>query len=143
MDKKVIVLVGAVVTLVGLFLPIVDAPIIGSVNLLLPGGGIGDGVFVLVFVIIAGVLAMLGKAKHAVWPAIAALGFIAYKFFELKGAVDRSAALIAQTPGAAEFAQSVGGATQINMIGWLVLVLGAVIMLVGGAMGWKAGPPAA
>ncbi len=143
MDKKLVVLIGAAVTIVGLFLPIINAPIIGSVNMLLPGGGIGDGVFVLVFVVIAAVLALLGKTKHAVWPAIGALGFIGYKFFELKGAVDRSMAMISANPEAAQYVESMGGGVQINWIGWIVLALGAIIMLVGGAMAWKSNPPAA
>jgi hypothetical protein len=137
MDKKLLVLVGAAVTIVGLFLPIVSVPILGSVNMLLPAGGIGDGIFVLVFAVIAAALALLGHVRHAVWPAIGALGFICYKFFELKGAVDQGAATIAATPGAAEYAESMGGTTQMNMLGWAVLGIGALLMLVGGAMGWK------
>jgi hypothetical protein len=143
MDKKLIVLIGAAVTIVGLFLPIVSVPIVGSVNMLLPGGGIGDGIFVLVFVVIAAVLALLGKTRHAVWPAIAALGFIGYKFFELKGAVDRSMATLSSNPEAAQYLESIGGGVQINWLGWIVLGLGALVMLVGGAMAWKSNPPAA
>lgn len=140
MDKKLVVLIGAAVTIVGLFLPIVDAPIIGSLNMLLPGGGIGDGVFVLVFVVIAAALALLGKTRHAVWPAVGALAFIGYKFFELKGSIDQS---MAANPEAAQILESMGGGVQINWLGWIVLALGAVIMLVGGAMAWKNSAPAA
>jgi len=143
MDKKLIVLIGVVVTIVGLFLPIITAPIVGSINMLLPGGGVGDGIFVLVLIAVAGVLALMGQVRHAVWPALGSLGFICYKFFELKGAVDASAAQIAATPGAAEFAEQLGGATQINWIGWIVLVLGCLITLVGSATAWKSAPPAA
>ena len=143
MDKKMVVLIGVVVTIVGLFLPIVSLPIVGSANLLMPGGNIGDGIFVLVFAVIAGVLALVGQTRHAVWPAICALGFTAYKFFELKGQVDQSTALISSNPAAAQYVESMGGGVQMNMLGWLVIILGCVVMLVGGAMAWKSAPPSA
>lgn len=147
MDKKMIVLIGAAVTIVGLFLPIVNLPIVGSINLLMPPTGIGDGIFVLIFAVIAGVLALLGHVKHAVWPAICAIGFTAFKFFQLKGPMDeaaeRVAALTAGNPQAAEYLNQMGGGASMNMLGWLVIIVGCIVMLVGGAMAWKSAPPSA
>lgn len=137
MDKKMLALIGVAVLIVGLFLPIITLPIVGSVNLLMPGGGIGDGIFVLVFALIAGGLALAGHVKHVIWPALGSLAFIGYKFFEMKGAIDSGRDRIAEQGGGSEMAAALGNAMQINYLGWGVLVIGAVILLVAGVTAWK------
>lgn len=138
MDKKFIVLVGVVALIAGVFLPVVTVPVVGSINLLQPpGGGMGDGIFILGFAVLAGLLAILGQAKHALWPALAALGFVVYEFINLKGVIDEQAAQIAATPGAAELVDAVGGASSMNWVGWIVLGLGGLLAVVGSVLAWK------
>ncbi|HYI47937.1 MAG TPA: hypothetical protein VEX35_05670 [Allosphingosinicella sp.] len=141
MDKKILALVGVVVIVIGLFLPIVSSPF-GSLNMLLPGGGIGDGIFILVFALVAGGLALVGQVRHVVWPALLSLGFIAWKFFQLKGAVDTGRDRFAEQAGASEFQANYGEIMQINYLGWAVLCIGALVLLVAGIMAWS-GPKAA
>lgn len=141
MDKKVLALVGVAVLVVGLFLPIITMPIVGSLNLLLPGGGIGDGIFVLVFALIAAGLALVGQVRHVIWPALVSLGFIGWKFFQLKGAIDAGRDQVMMQGGGSEYAEAFGDAMQLNYLGWAVLCIGAIILLVAGIMAWT-GPKA-
>ena len=142
MDKKILALVGVAVLVVGLFLPIMSLPIVGSVNMLLPGGGIGDGIFILVFALVGGGLAMVGQVRHVVWPALCALAFTAWKFFQLKGAVDSGRDQIAAQTGGADF-EAAFGVMQINYLGWAVLFIGGVILLVAGVTAWTGARAAA
>jgi hypothetical protein len=147
MNGKLLVLIGAVATIAGLFLPVADTinPADGtamSINFLLPGGSLGDGIVTLALAVIAAVLALINQTRHAVWPAIIGLGYLAWRFIEIKGATDQATSLLAMM--APEQAQNyhIG----INILGWAVIVLGTVITLVGGAMAWKgaaASPPPA
>jgi hypothetical protein len=145
MDRKILALVGVVVIIIGLFLPIMNLPIVGSMNMLLPGtGGVGDGIFILVFALIAGGLALVGQVKHVVWPALASLGFIAWKFFEFKGAIDQGYDQVAAQSGGMESATAAfGEAVQMNYLGWAVLCIGSLILLVAGIMCWTGARPAA
>jgi hypothetical protein len=141
MDKKILALVGVAVIVVGLFLPIMSLPIVGSVNMLLPGGGIGDGIFVLVFALVGAGLALVGQVRHVIWPALASLAFIGWKFFQLKGAVDAGRDQV-MAQGGADYVAAYGDAIQMNYLGWAVLCIGSIVLLVAGIMAWT-GPKAA
>jgi hypothetical protein len=134
MDKKLLALIGAAVLIVGVFLPIVSLPVVGSMNLLMPGGAVGDGVFVVGFAVIAGGLALMGKMRHVIWPALAALAFIVWKLLQIKGVLDTATAT---------YGDQVGTVVAMNWLGWAVLLAGALLLVYAGATSWKSSPPAA
>jgi disulfide bond formation protein DsbB len=137
MDKRLLVLVGAALLVVGVFLPVANVQQ-DSLNLLLPRGSLGDGIFILVLAAIGAALALAGKTRHAIWPAMLSLAFLVWKYFQIKQAVDHAHAVIAEIGGGSEYATSVSDSMQMNMIGWAVLAIGAIVMILGAAMAWNA-----
>jgi hypothetical protein len=138
MNSKLLALVGAVITIGGLFLPVLDTinPLTAqamSVNFLLPNGELGDGIVTLVLAVIAALLALINQTKHVVWPALIGLGYLAWRFFEIKGAADQAQTMLAMLPPEQAANFHVG----VNYLGWGVLALGIVITLVAGATAWK------
>lgn len=143
MNNKILVLVGAVVTIAALFLPIANSVDMAtgapkSINFLLPDGSLGDGIVTLGFAVVAALLALLNQTKHAVWPAALGLGYLVWRFLEIKNATDSASALVAQFAPDSPQAAGIG----VNFLGWGVLFAGTVITLIGAAMAWK-GPAAA
>jgi hypothetical protein len=128
MNSKLLVLFGAVLTIVGLFLPIAGAtdPMTGettNLTFLLPMGQLGDGIVTLVLAIVAALLAIFNQTKHAVWPSLIGLCYLVWRFMEIKGAADLSG-------------------VEVNYLGWGVLFAGTVITLLAGLTAWKKAPVA-
>lgn len=140
MDKKILVLIGAVVMIVGLFLPMI-ADSTRSMGMLLPpeGGVEWRGVVMLVLALAAAGLALAGQVKHALWPGVAALGFLAYLFFDVKGKLDRLQEVLSQIGPETSFSRDM--TMHLASLGWIVLGAGAVIVIVSAAMAWKGGSP--
>lgn len=133
MDKKMIALLGAVLLIVGSFLPIANLPILGSINLTMPGGSVGDGVFVIALAVIAAVLALMGKVRHVIWPGLCALAFVIWKYLQVKSALDTALA---------PYGDQLNDTVQMNWLGWGVLLVGALVVIVAGITSWKSAPPA-
>lgn len=138
MDKKLLALVGAAMLIGGLFLPLATR-LEGSQALLLQDGTVSwKGLVVLALAVLAGVLALIGQTRHALWPAAAAAGFIAWQFFIVKGELDSLRAMFAQ---AGITADSLDTHVKMEYLGWSVLAAGAVILIVAAILAWK-DPPA-
>lgn len=133
MNNKLLALIGAALLIVGVLVPVVSLPIVGSMNLLMPGGNVGDGIFVVVLAAIAGGLALAGKTRHVVWPGLASLAFIVWKYFQIKSAMDVQLADPA-------LAGVLGGSVQMNLLGWGVLGVGALLLVYAGFSAWKGAP---
>lgn len=133
MNNKLLALIGAALLIVGVLVPVVSLPIIGSMNLLMPGGNVGDGIFVVVLAAIAGGLALAGKTRHVVWPGLASLAFIVWKYFQIKSALDVQLADPA-------LASVLGASVQMNLLGWGVLGVGALLLVYAGFSAWKGAP---
>ena len=123
MNNKLLALFGAVLTIVGLFLPIAGGvdPLSGatiSINLLLPAGEVGDGIVTLALAIVAALLAIFNQTKHVVWPALIGLGYLVWRFIEIKGAADLTG-------------------VSLNYLGWGVLFVGTITTLLAGVTAWK------
>jgi hypothetical protein len=140
MNSKSITLAGAVVLIIGLFLPIFTVMGAISISLFLPGQGVSiDGIVGMACAILAGILALINQSKWAVIPGLIALGLLGYDYFRMQTELSGGGTTIT-----AEQAAAVAEMASVNFIGWGVMGLGAVLILVGGAMGWKASaPPAA
>jgi hypothetical protein len=141
MNNKVLTLAGAVVLIIGLFLPI--ASIFGiSTNILMPPGESisGPGIILLACAVLGGILALINQTKFAVLPAVGALGFLVWKYMELKNGLDTATA---GAGASAEMSAAISELASINILGWAVMGVGALIMLVGSAMAWKSSPTTA
>ena len=122
MNNKILALVGVVLTIAGLFLPIASgADASGTtvnITFLLPNGELGDGVVTLGLAVVAALLAIFNLTKHVVWPALIGLGYLVWRFLEIKGVADMMG-------------------VSVNYLGWGVLFVGTVITLAAGAMAFS------
>lgn len=135
MNSKSITLAGAVVLIIGLFLPALNVMGMGF-SLLLPGGNVTvSGLILAGCAVLAGVLALINQSKWAVIPGLGAIGWLILQFIEAQKQVSGGGDV---PPEAAEMVAAMGAS--LNYIGWGVMGLGAVLILVGGAMGWKSSP---
>ena len=134
-DGKTLALVGAALMFVGAFMPIVSAPLIGSLNYF--QNGRGDGVLIVVLAIATAALALTGRTRHVLWTGIGSLALLAFTFIrfqsgmaEMRSRMDED---LADNPfrGLAEAAV---GSVQLQW-GWAVLVLGAGLVVYAG---WQA-----
>lgn len=140
MNSKVLTLAGAVILIVGLFLPIFSVMGMISINLLSPGGNVSiDGIVILACAVLAGLLALVNQGKWAVIPGLIAIALLVWDYFRLQTELS-GAGSTAMTP---DQAAAVSQFVQVNILGWGVMGLGAVLVIVGGAMGWKRSAPVA
>ena len=139
MNSKSITLAGAVILIIGLFLPIFTVMGAISISFFSPGQGVSiDGIVAMACAVLAGILALMNQSKWAVIPAIAALGLLGYDYFRMQTELSGGGTTIT-----AEQAAAIGEMASVNFIGWGVMGLGAVLILIGGAMGWKSSAPTA
>jgi hypothetical protein len=140
MNSKTITLAGAVVLIIGLFLPIVSVFGI-SMNLLMPPGqGVTvSGLILLACAALGGILALINQSKWAVIPGIGAVGWLVFQYMEAaKGLSGQGGGDVPP-----EAAEALAQMASLNYLGWGVMGLGAVLILIGGAMGFKSSAPAA
>ncbi|WP_395612962.1 hypothetical protein [Allosphingosinicella sp.] len=132
MNAKTLTLAGAVVLIIGLFLPAVNVMGMG-LSLLMPGGSITvSGLILLACAVLAGLLALVNQTKWAVIPGLGAVGWLVFQFLEAQKGLSGGGDI---PPEAAEALAAL--APSLNYIGWGAMGVGAVVMLLGGAMGWK------
>ena len=129
---KIIVIVGAVLLAIGVFLPLVRAPLVGSVNYIASGEYRGVAMFALA--VVALILALVDLTKHAVWPGIASIGVVAFSYYKVQtfveGFEDRFGDGVVR-----RFVEKATNTIQMEW-GWVALVLGATLILTGGALAW-------
>lgn len=127
-DNKTLALVGAALLFVGVFMPILSVPIVGSVNYFMNGKG--DGTIVLVLALVAAGLALSGRVRDVVWPGAASLAMLAISFLRFRsGMAEMRARMESDLAGNPfrGFAEAAMGSIQIQW-GWAVLALGAAIV---------------
>ena len=140
MDKKLIAIIGGVILIVGAFLPIASGG--GqSASFMFPGAGTSwEGLVLVACGLLGAILAFIGQARHSVWFGIIALGLVIWKYFDAKKAFDAMGSQVSGVELPPEIAAQM---PSLNMHGWGVLALGALVLIIGGAMAWKGSAPAA
>jgi hypothetical protein len=138
MNSKTLTLAGAVILIIGLFLPAVNMMGMG-LSVLLPGGQLNaPGLILVACAVLGGALALVNQTKWAVVPGLAAIGYLVWQYLEAQKSLSGGGDL---PPEAAEAIAQL--APSLNYLGWGVMGLGAVLILAGGAMGFKSSAPAA
>lgn len=139
MNAKTLTLAGAVALIIGLFLPIISVMGISANLIMPPGQGVtGSGLILAGCAVLGGILALIGQAKWAVIPGLAAVGWLVFQYLEAQKQLSGGGDM---PPEAAEMLAAMS--PSMNYLGWGVMALGAVLILIGGAMGWKSSAPAA
>lgn len=116
MLRKILALLGAAEVIAGTLLPIAETNN-GKLALLVRDGGVGwEGLILVALAILAVALALLGHAKHVLWPALLLLCFATWRFLDWQG-----------NPGG----------TNMGIPPWAVLGVGALTLVVAGALPWR------
>lgn len=130
MSKRNIALAGAALLVIGLFLPIVTLPIIGTVNLF-NGGTNWLALALLALGAIAAGLALRDRTGDAIFPGTAAAAILIYKFVSLQWTISEMRASLTENLKDNPFAgiaQAALSGVQLQW-GWLVLGAGAAAMV--------------
>ena len=135
MDSRILGIVGGVLLLIGVFCPLVGVDFMGqsmSVSYIGSGTGTSWEGLVLILLGIAGIaLAAMRKGRLLIVPGIVAIAILAYDYFSFKSKMSESLA------GAGDaMRQQMEDAVSMKW-GWIVLLLGAIALLIAGAMGGK------
>lgn len=132
---KVLAIVGAALLILGVFLPLADIPLRGSLNMADRGwpawvmAGLGAA---------AALLALANLTRHAIWPGIGALALLGYAYALVNGEIARSRARLEEGLGDDPF-----GAVRALVVsetrleyGWAVLAFGALLAIAAGVAAW-------
>lgn len=119
----------------GVFAPLMSAPIVGHINYF--RGGKGDGVFVLALAIIAALMAAAQAYRWLLAVGAACTFLIGYAFADhLTRLLRAQEALLAKTDsGLGDALASLAANSMQLEWGWLLLVVGAILLLAAGMMG--------
>jgi zinc-ribbon domain len=132
--RKLLGLAGAAVLFVGVFIPILSVPIVGSINYF--QNGRGDGVIIVVFALLAALFSAR-RAYRLLWiPGLACLALLVYTFISVQSKLAEAKAAMTADLADNPFkgvAEAIAGSIQLQW-GWAVLVLGAVLLLVAAVM---------
>lgn len=132
MTNRNFVFAGAILLLVGLFVPIVSMPFVGNVSIF----GNGSNLFAYVLLAVAGLAAFIAfktRSQDAVWPGGAAAVLVAALFVELQVRISSAKSQFAEAMADNPFGGMASGmldAIQLQW-GWLVLVAAVASLLYG------------
>ena len=129
MTYRNMIFLGAALLVVGLFMPIVTMPMVGSVNLF-GNGGNAAGLVLMALAALGAGLTLKDRPSDAFWPAVAACGVLAYCFARLQYGLARMRESLRELEGNpfAGLAEGAMGNVQIQW-GWLLLAVGAGTMV--------------
>ena len=138
MDSRILGIVGGVLLLIGVFCPLIFVEPL-ALNISYIGSGAGtswEGLLLILLGIAAIALAVLRKYKLLLVPGLIALAIIAYDYFSFKSKMSE------MMSSAGSRSSELENAVQMKW-GWIVLILGALVLLVAGAMGRNLPAPGA
>ncbi len=137
MDSRILGIIGGVLLIIGTFCPLVYVEFLDqSVTYFSPRAS-WEGIVMILLGIVAIALAVLRKYKLLLIPGILSLAIAAYDYFSFKSQL--SAAVGRVDESVREQAENA-----ISMKwGWIVFILGGLILLAAGALGKNAPAPGA
>ena len=123
--KQILGLVGSIILILGVFMPLISMPIMGSLNYI--QNGKGDGLFILLLAVVSLILVVLKKYKGLWFTGFGSLAIMAYTFINLQIWISESQRELAGNLFA-------GLATVQLQWGWAVLTIGAVLIIASAAI---------
>lgn len=132
--RQLLGITGALLLFVGVFMPIVKAPLLGDMNFF--QNGHGDGVYVLPLAIGAFALAVTRRYSALLWPGLLAAAVLAFSFYRVQTRLSEMTARLntelADNPfrGLAEVAAK---SVQLEW-GWAVMAAGVALVITAGLM---------
>ena len=144
MDSRILGIVGGVLVLLGIFLPLVTVTI-GQAGMSQSvsffdsiKGGSWEGWVLLLLGIASIILAVLRQYKFLIVTGVITLAIVVLNYVNMKSS-------LAKAMGSAdpETLERMGVDVSTNWLGWLVLIIGSLILIAAGATGKNAPAPAA
>lgn len=130
--KLILALAGAALLVVGVFLPIVSMPMVGSVNYF--ANGRGDGIIIIILAAAAAALALTRKFKFVTFVGLASLALVTFTLFRLISGLNTARAEMEKSLAGNPF-KGLGDAflssIQVQW-GWLPLVVGSFLVMAAG-----------
>lgn len=131
MNRKTIIgLSGSAILVIGIFLPMVSVPILGSINYF--RNGHGDGVIVLLLATVSVIITLSKKYKWLLYTGAASIALLGYTLYNVYNGISRAKSEmqvdLADNPfkGLATLAAE---SFQLEW-GWAVMLLGAVMLII-------------
>ena len=124
--KQILGVAGSLLLFVGVFVPIISMPIIGSLNYF--QNGKGDGVIILVLALISLVLTLTRKYKALLITGLLSLAVMLFTFISFKMRINDMKNSLGDNPFAKGIADLALQTVQIQW-GWAVLVIGACLII--------------
>lgn len=121
--KQILGFTGAAILVIGVFMPVVSLPIVGSINYY--NNGNGDGLLIIVFAIISAIVVYIKKYPWLYATAAASLLVIAYDFLNVQSKISD----LRQQFGDNVYSNLILNSIQMQW-GWAVLVIGALLLIV-------------
>lgn len=126
---QILALAGCAVLIVGVFVPLLSLPIIGSITYV--SNGRGDGIIVLVLVAISGILAMARKYQGLWFTGLASLALMGFTFTNLQTRLGQARAEMHKELQGNPFAglgEAALAGVQLQW-GWAILLIGASLVV--------------
>ena len=123
--RKLLGLIGSTVLFLGVFCPIISAPIVGSMNYF--QNGKGNGAIVLMLAVMSLALTLLGRYKLLWFTALASAALLLHTFINFQ----RGMSVLAKESQSEPFAGLAEGMAQTVQLQWgfALLVIGVVILM--------------
>jgi hypothetical protein len=118
-------LLGSLFLIFGVFTPLFSVPIVGSVTYL--GSGFGDGLFILVFAVIAILLTLFKRFRYLFIPALLSLALMVYTFTSFQSRLGRL------RDDDNPLSAALGSAIQLSW-GWGILTIGVVLLIIAASL---------
>ena len=127
-------IIGAALLLIGCFLPLINAPIFGSLSYVL--NGMGDGIFVALLAVVGLVLAFCNRTVSASITGWLSLGIMGFTLFNLTSRMSAIRTQMTHDLADNPFRGLAEGFTNSITFGvaWPVLFIGAVLLIAAGFM---------
>lgn len=127
--KKSLGLSGSVILFLGVFTPIVSAPLVGNMNYF--QNGKGDGIVIIVLAVVSAILTLMELYKGLWFSGIGSLMIMAFTFFNFHAKMNEVKAQMTSELAGNPFRGIADAALQTVQIqwGWAVLVIGAILVL--------------
>ena len=131
--SQILGIIGAIILIVGVFAPLINMPIIGSINYF--HNGKGDGIFVLALGIISLVLVLVKQYKWLWITGLGSLGLLAFTFFQFQTRISQMKAEMEINLAGNPFRGLADAAMQSVQIQWgfALLAVGAVLLIISAA----------
>lgn len=128
--QQLIGFAGAILLLIGVFLPVISIPIMGSVSLF--NNGKSDGLIILVLSIISVALIFINKIRLLLVTGLFSLAIVAYDFYQVSRRLSTLKEELSQKMAGnmfGGFAEAMAKTIQLQY-GWVILGIGCVLLII-------------